>query len=75
MVELPLSLSAQAPSDAPTGGRFQGLALEHGDIAVEPLSDRSFAGIDLALFSAGSGVARDFAPEAVSRGVIVIDNS
>jgi aspartate-semialdehyde dehydrogenase len=45
------------------------------DLSVEPLSGRSFAGIDLALFSAGSGVARNFAPEAVSRGAIVIDNS
>jgi aspartate-semialdehyde dehydrogenase len=35
------------------------------DIGVEALDDGSFAGVDLALFSAGSGVARDYAPAAV----------
>jgi aspartate-semialdehyde dehydrogenase len=45
------------------------------DIGVEALGKDSFAGIDLALFSAGSGVARDYAPRAVAAGAIVIDNS
>jgi aspartate-semialdehyde dehydrogenase len=45
------------------------------EIAVEPLSARSFAGIDLALFSAGAGVAREYAPQAVRHGAVVIDNS
>jgi aspartate-semialdehyde dehydrogenase len=35
----------------------------------------AFDGIDVALFSAGAGVSRDLAPEAVARGATVIDNS
>jgi aspartate-semialdehyde dehydrogenase len=45
------------------------------DIGVETPSAESFAGIDLALFSAGSGTAREYAPAAVRAGAIVIDNS
>jgi aspartate-semialdehyde dehydrogenase len=57
--------------------RSAGVALTFHDreIAVEPLSEHSLAGVDLALFSAGSGVAREFAQLAVRHGAIVIDNS
>jgi len=34
-----------------------------------------FDGIDLALFSAGAGRSLEFAPEAVRRGAVVVDNS
>jgi aspartate-semialdehyde dehydrogenase len=44
-------------------------------ITVEELTERSFDGVDLALFSAGSGVARKYAPIAVKAGAVVIDNS
>jgi aspartate-semialdehyde dehydrogenase len=44
-------------------------------IPVEELSDISFEGIDLALFSAGGEIARQFAPIARNAGAIVIDNS
>jgi len=44
-------------------------------IGIEELTERSFAGIDIALFSAGSGIARKFAPIAVEAGAVVIDNS
>ena len=49
---------------------FQGETLP-----IELLGDRSFAGIDLALFSAGGDVARRFAPLAVRAGAVVVDNS
>ena len=39
------------------------------------LAPDSFRGIDLALFSAGTAVAREFAPIARDAGAIVIDNS
>jgi aspartate-semialdehyde dehydrogenase len=42
---------------------------------VERLSGRSFEGIDVALFSAGAGRSLEFAPEAVRRGALVVDNS
>ena len=45
------------------------------DIGVEALRDDSFDGVDLALFSAGSGTARDWAPVAVRDGTVVVDNS
>lgn len=35
----------------------------------------SFDGIDIALFSAGGNISKKFAPEAVKRGAIVIDNT
>ncbi len=44
-------------------------------IAVEELTEDSFVGVDIALFSAGSGVARKYAPIAVRAGAVVIDNS
>ena len=44
-------------------------------IPVEKLTRDSFRGIDLALFSAGAAVAREFAPLAREAGAIVIDNS
>ena len=49
---------------------FQGKTLP-----IELLGDGAFAGIDLALFSAGSAVSRRFAPGAVKAGAVVIDNS
>ena len=44
-------------------------------LAVRELTEASFAGVDLALFSAGSSVSRKFAPLAVRAGAVVIDNS
>ena len=42
---------------------------------VQELTENSFEGIQIALFSAGSERARDFAPAAVEAGAVVIDNS
>jgi aspartate-semialdehyde dehydrogenase len=44
-------------------------------IVIEELTERSFDGVDLALFSAGSGISRKFSPAAVRAGAVVIDNS
>ena len=44
-------------------------------ITVEALDENSFDGVDLALFSAGSGIARKYAPVAVKAGAVVVDNS
>ncbi len=51
------------------------MIFRRGPVAVEELTERSFDGIDLALFSAGSAVSKRFAPIAVARGAVVIDNS
>jgi aspartate-semialdehyde dehydrogenase len=45
------------------------------EIAVEALDENSFAGTGLAFFSAGSNIAREFAPRAQKAGVVVVDNS
>lgn len=42
---------------------------------VQQLKPNSFRGIELALFSAGAAVSREFAPYAVKAGAVVIDNS
>jgi aspartate-semialdehyde dehydrogenase len=42
---------------------------------VIPISENSFDGVDVALFSAGGDVARRWAPIAVAHGAVVIDNS
>ena len=42
---------------------------------VEELTNRSFDGIDVALFSAGAARSLEFGPEAVKRGAVVVDNS
>jgi len=42
---------------------------------VEPLTERAFNGVDLAIFAAGGSVAREYAPLAVRAGTVVIDNS
>jgi len=45
------------------------------DIEIRELRNDSFAGIDIALFSAGGSVSREFAPIAAKAGCVVIDNS
>ena len=44
-------------------------------ILVETLAPGSFAGVDIALFSAGSDISREYAPIARDAGAVVIDNS
>ena len=47
-----------------------------GDVAtVQELTEDSFAGVDIAFFSAGATISRRFAPIAVAAGAQVIDNS
>ena len=45
------------------------------NIAVEELTETSFKGIDIALFSAGGGTSEKFSPYAANDGCVVIDNS
>jgi aspartate-semialdehyde dehydrogenase len=44
-------------------------------IPVQELTEESFAGIDLAFFSAGGDISRRFVPAARAAGAVVIDNS
>ncbi len=45
------------------------------DVAVQELTQDSFAGIDIALFSAGGSISKEFAPVAAKAGCVVVDNS
>ncbi len=45
------------------------------DVVVHELTKDSFAGVDIALFSAGADISRDYAPVAAKAGAVVIDNS
>ena len=44
-------------------------------VVIEELTEAAFEGVDIALFSAGGGISRKFAPIAVKAGAVVIDNS
>ncbi|HET7786735.1 MAG TPA: aspartate-semialdehyde dehydrogenase [Myxococcales bacterium] len=57
--------------------RSEGHTLEfRGDeVTVRRLKPDSFAGVDIALFSPGATVSREFAPHAARAGAVVIDNS
>jgi aspartate-semialdehyde dehydrogenase len=44
-------------------------------LTVRELTSTAFNGIDLALFSAGGAVSREFAPLAARSGCVVVDNS
>ena len=45
------------------------------DLMVEALGPHSFEGVDVALFSAGATISRQYAPAAVAAGCLVVDNS
>ena len=48
----------------------------HGqEYRIEAVSPESFEGVDVAFFSAGASRSREFAPCAIERGAVVIDNS
>ena len=45
------------------------------EVVVEDTATADFSGIDIALFSAGAGTSREFAPRVAAAGAIVVDNS
>lgn len=57
--------------------RSAGMKTPFGDteLTVRELKEDVFAGIDLAIFSAGGGVSEKFAPHAAAAGCVVVDNS
>jgi aspartate-semialdehyde dehydrogenase len=51
------------------------LPFRGGELEVIEAKEENFAGVDIALFSAGAGPSRALAPLAAARGAVVIDNS
>jgi aspartate-semialdehyde dehydrogenase len=68
------------PSDRVTAlasERSKGMTIKYngGSINVEPLGEKSFKGVDVALFAASGDIALMYGPIAVESGALVIDNS
>ena len=57
--------------------RSAGRTIDFGDmhLEVQALSPEAIQGFDVALFSAGGGVSREWAPRFADAGCVVIDNS
>lgn len=51
------------------------IPFKESHLTIEELTAESFEGVDIAIFSAGGGISEIFAPEAVKRGAVVIDNT
>lgn len=51
------------------------IAFRGQNVVIEELTENSFEGVDIALFSAGGGISRKYAPIAVKAGAVVVDNS
>lgn len=45
------------------------------EITVQELTKTSFGGTEIALFSAGGSISKEYAPAAVQAGCVVVDNS
>ncbi len=61
-----LASSRSAGKRLPFGG---------GELVVEEMTEASFEGVDIALFSAGAGVSKQFRDAVTSAGCVMIDNS
>lgn len=46
-----------------------------GELTVQEMTEASFQGVDIALFSAGAGVSKKFRQAVVNAGAVMIDNS
>ena len=64
---------------AVASARSTGMDVEFGDtgkmLKCRNIEHFDFAGWDIALFAAGSGPAKEYAPKAAAAGCVVIDNS
>ena len=67
------AVSVKRLSSARSAGQTQ--KFRGREIATETLGINSFEDVDLAFFSAGTAVSREFAPVAVQSGTVVIDNT
>jgi aspartate-semialdehyde dehydrogenase len=63
---VPLASSRSAGKTVPYAG---------SELTVEEMTESSFGGVDVALFSAGAGVSKQFREAVTSAGCVMIDNS
>ncbi len=70
--ELPITSLRPLASERSAGSK---ISFKGEEIEVQQLQADSFEGIDIALFSAGGEISKEWAPRAAKAGAIVIDNS
>lgn len=70
--KFPVSRLVPLASTRSAGGM---VTFNGNEVPIEVLTKDSFVGMDIALFSAGADLSREFAPIAVKAGAVVIDNS
>ena len=75
LLEKPLPDRRSCGSSRPSGPRAGGSTVGGRELEVELATPEAFEGVDIALFSAGGGTSKALAPEAATRGAVVIDNS
>jgi len=51
------------------------LPWEGKPVVVEDMATADFSGLELAVFSAGAGASREYAPKVAAAGAVVVDNS
>ncbi len=58
-------------------GRSAGKTVTYkgSDVVVQELTESSFEGVDIGLFSAGASISKEFAPIAARSGCVVVDNT
>ena len=66
---LPATRSCRSPPSARPASELD------GDATIQPLREDTIEGFDLALFSAGGGTSREWAPRFAEAGAVVVDNS
>lgn len=70
--EFPVSELVPLASERSEGQKIE---FRGQEVTVRRLTPESFAGVDIALFSPGAAVSREFAPHAARAGAVVVDNS
>lgn len=70
--DFPISKLTLLSSARSAGKKIVFKGIEH---TVQEATAYSFAGVDIALFSAGGSVSKEFAAHAVEQGAIVVDNT
>ena len=68
----PMSSARLYASDRSHGRRMR---VCNEEVEVKETTAHSFSGIDIALFSAGADISRQFSPMAAASGAVVVDNS
>ncbi|HHT9118095.1 MAG TPA: aspartate-semialdehyde dehydrogenase, partial [Candidatus Hypogeohydataceae bacterium YC38] len=53
----------------------KGLPFKGEEVLIEELKSSSFGGIEIALFSAGASVSKEFIPHCVRAGAVAVDNT